>query len=102
MNDTIPNEVSQQYGVFANMGINIGIFIINLLQSLICPFVTDGNQSLLDDDNWMIVLGFTWMTQLTSLLLIKFRYSNPSLKDALASNKNREENLAFISKIYKV
>ena len=61
MNDTIPNEVSQQYGVFANMGINIGIFIINLLQSLICPFVADGIQNIHDDDNWNFVLGFTWM-----------------------------------------
>jgi len=100
--DTIPNEVAQQYGLFVNMGINIGLFIISFLQTLICPFVSDGIQKLKDDENWKIILGFTWMLQLISLVLIKFKYPDPSLKDALINSENQVENLNKLSKIYKV
>jgi len=31
MMETIPNEVTQQYGVLVNMGINVGNFLISLL-----------------------------------------------------------------------
>ena len=100
--DTIPNEVAQQYGLSVNMGVNIGLFIINCLQSLICPFVADGIQELSDDENWKIILGFTWLLQLTSLVLIMFKYPDPSLKDALINSDNHVENLIKLSKIYKV
>jgi len=50
----------------------------------------------------MIILGLSWVLQITSLLFIMFKYPDPSLKDALINNDNHEENLAKIAKIYKV
>ena len=103
MIDTIPNEVAQQYGVLVNMGLNVGIFMINLLQSILCPFVADGVENLRSDKNWMLILAFTWLLQLTSFMLIWFKYPHPSLKDALINcGDNHEDNLNKVAQIYKV
>jgi hypothetical protein len=85
-----------------NLGINLGIFLINLLQTLICPFVSDGAKALSEDTNWMIILGCTWMIQLVSFVMIMFKYPDASLKDELVNGEDQDEKLNKISKIYKV
>jgi len=102
MIDTIPTEVTQQYGVFVNMGFNIGIFFINFIQSLICPFVDDGVQKLKDDKNWMIILGCSWILQILCLRLARFKFNNPSLKDTLTNSDDPEYKKKLISNIYNV
>lgn len=102
MIDTIPTEVTQQYGVFVNMGFNIGIFGISFIQSLICPFVADGIQILKEDKNWIIIFSISLGLQILSLLLVRFKFNNPSLKDTLSKSDDQEFNRKLISEIYKV
>lgn len=101
LNSTIPVQFSQAYGVATNAGICFGLFLVNLLQSLIIPEVTDGLEALSNDQNWRIVYGGSLVLNIVPLLIVAFRFPQISLQSMIEKEQCPLKQLNFLSCIYE-
>jgi MFS family permease len=81
--ETVPNEVLQFYGLTFNSGICFGIFWMGLISALIVPHPEDGIEELQNNESWRLVFGQFMLLQVVCMIVIQLFYKNPSLKDCL-------------------
>jgi MFS family permease len=101
LNDTVPDRVSQGYGMFTNSGICLGIFVSNFIGFWVPALDEDGLLALKNDQNWRIVYGFPMIMQLFSVILIVLFVPEISLKKLLLEDESKEKALVMIRKIYR-
>ena len=99
LNETIPLNKVQDYGLANNMGINLGIMICGFV-SLMLPLSDSPLEERKENESWRIVYGFTLVAQVFSILFIVLFLKHPSL-NSLIQNDKREEAMGEIAKIYK-
>ena len=103
LNETIPQEYSQRYGMLVNAGICFGIFVSNLM-GLIIP-MEDLNdplsfEKLKLDQNWKIVFAIPIFLEVFSLLALPVFIEALSLTNVLQTSKDQEYIRKEIRKIY--
>ena len=95
LNDSVPNEVAQTYGVASNSGICFGIFLAGLVQALCLPMADDGDEALQQNESWRIVFGFSIIVELLVVILGLTVFKAPSLKQL-----SEEDYDAQLQRIY--
>lgn len=86
LNETVPQEHSQTYGMLVNAGICGGIFLSGLM-GLFIP-LEDKNDStsiekMKNDQNWKIVWSIPIMMQVFSLVVVPVFFKSLSLKNVI-------------------
>jgi MFS family permease len=89
LNETIPQEFSQKYGMLVNAGICFGIFVSNLM-GLFIPIENSNDPLSLEkmqkDQNWRIVFGTSIFLEVFSLVAIPVMIKEMSLKNLLQTS----------------
>lgn len=88
VNETIPFEHMQKYGIAMNAGINIGIVLINTLQAGIIPLKDNGKEALKQDNNWRIVFAIPIALEIIVIFSLLVFIRRPSLKNTILNCSN--------------
>lgn len=98
LNETVPIEFNQNYGLLTNLGFNMGVMVCGFV-SLILPANDADDSLMLSDETWRFVYGSTLILQFFGMIFILFFMKNPSLNQ-LVGDGNREQAFLEIEKIY--
>lgn len=99
LNETIPSDFLQAYGILTNGGITGGIFMSNFLGALL-PLEEDGAVKMMSDGNWRIVYGFPILLALFSLLVISISIKEFSVVSLLKKAEDKPRAIYAICKVY--
>ena len=88
LNETVPQENSQAYGMLVNAGMCFGIFASNLLGMMV-P-LEEGPEAMEQDQSWRLVFGAPIACEILALVLIPLFVEALSLKNALQTSEDQE------------
>lgn len=99
LNETIPFEVSQNYGLLVNSALTFGIFYVAFIQSLIMPFKEDGVESLRSDQMWRVGYSVQIISNLVVGAAIAFWLPALSLRNTIAKD-TPEQASEMLKRVY--
>ena len=100
LNDSIPNEVSQYYGLSTNSGLNAGILAISAIGAVLVPLSSEGHEALQENTSWRILPLIIISTEVFIIIVVAVFFPHASIKDGLKLDDHTEVD-KLIRKIYK-